>query len=324
MAPHDSLPDDQRAILQLLLKQGKTYDELATLLKRDPATLRRLAHDAVDALGPSDAAVDVGRRHEVADYLLGQQSASQRAATREYLEESSAGRAWARGAAGGLRPLGGTLPDVPAEPAELDEAFDALDRRTERQEEVKRSSQTGGRLIFAGLGLVLAIVLLFVFGAFDGDDKKEADAPTVSTETTEAPVQYEPLQTAIMKASKGSSSKGEAIAVIARKAGTQDLSLALQASKLQESSSQGSAYAVWLYTSPTTAQFISFPTQLVGKEGTLEAAFQLPKDTASYREVLLTRETREKPTKPGTIILRGPLELVPESARQPTQTQPQP
>lgn len=324
MATLQDLNDRQRAILGLLLKQGKSYDEIAALLKADASAVQARAQEAVAALAPGGPDVGADRRSEVADYLLGQQSASQRAATREYLEESSAGRAWARGAAGGLRPLGGTLPDVPAEPAELDEAFDALDRRTERQQEVKRSSQTGGRLIFAGLGLVLAIVLLFVFGAFDGDDKKEADAPTVSTETTEAAVQYEPLQTAIMKASNSSSSKGEAIAVIARKAGTQDLSLALQALKLQESSSQGSAYAVWLYTSPTTAQFIGFPTQLVGKEGTLEAAFQLPKDTASYREVLLTRETREKPTKPGTIILRGPLELVPESARQPTQTQPQP
>lgn len=322
MASHESLADEQRAILQLLFKQGKSYDELAGLLKRDPAELRQLAHDAVNALGPSGAEISVSRRDEIADYLLGQQTASQRAATREYLEGSSSGRAWARAAAGGLRPLGGSLPAWTAPPAETEEAFDALDRRTARQEEVQRSSHIGGRLVFAGLGLVLAIGLLWAFGAFEGTNDA-AKAPTARTATTETPIRYEPLQTAVLTPPKGSTPKAEGVAVIARRGGSQDLSLAIRALKLRASSRQGSAYAIWLYTSPTTAQFIGFPTRLVGNDGALEAAFQLEDDPGAYREVLLTRETREKPTRPGTIILRGPLELVPAEARQQGQTQPQ-
>lgn len=324
MASHESLPDDQRAILQLLLKQGKSYDELAVLLKSDPAGVRRRAHDAVDALGPRATDVGIDRRHEIADYLLGQQRASQRAATREYLEDTSAARAWARAAAGSLRPIGGSLPDVPAEPAETEQAFDALDRRTARRQEVTRGSQTGNRLLFAGLGLILAIGLLWVFGAFDGK-KEVASAPTTSTATTEGPVEYEPLKTAIIKPPKGGAkSKTKGVAVIARQKGTKDLSLAIQALKLPQSPSKGSAYATWLYTSSTTAQFIGF-TPLVRRDGALQAAFQLADDTA-YAEVLLTRETREKPTAPGTIVLRGPLRDVPAGAGQqtqpPTQTQP--
>jgi len=321
MASHESLPADQRAILQLLLKQGKSYDELAGLLKSDPAGVRRRAHEAVETLEPGGADISMQRRHEIADYLLGQQSASQRAATREYLEQSPAGRSWARAAAGGLRPLGGSLPDVPAEPAEVEQAFEALDSRTARQQEVKRSSQTGSRLLFAGLGLVLAIGLLWAFGAFDGAEDT-AQSPTTSTATTEAPLQFEPLQTAVMKPPKGSQSKPEGISVIARRSGTRELSLAVEASKLRASPRQGAAYAVWLYTSSASAQFIGF-TPLVRQDGALQAAFQLDKDTDSFSEVLLTSETREKPTQPGTVLLRGSLQLVPDEARAQTQTQPQ-
>lgn len=319
MASHESLPDGQRAILQLLLKQGKSYDELSGLLKSDPTALRQRAHEAVEAVAPRDADISSERRHEIADYLLGQQSASQRAATREYLEDSAAGRSWADAAASGLRALGGSLPEVPAEPAEVEQAFEALDRRTARQQEIKRSSQAGGRLLFAGLGLVLAIGLLWVFGAFDGGEDS-AQAPTTSTATTEAPLQFDPLQTAVMKSDKNSKAKAEGIAVVARRSGTQELSLAIEARKLPASARQGSAYAVWLYTSPAKTKFTGF-TPLVGKDGALQAAFELARDTPSFSEVLLTRETREKPTAPGRILLRGPLQIVPAEAR--TQTQPQ-
>ena len=50
MASLDSLNDGQRAILQLLLRQGKSYDELAALLKSDLVNVRMRARDAVAAL----------------------------------------------------------------------------------------------------------------------------------------------------------------------------------------------------------------------------------------------------------------------------------
>jgi hypothetical protein len=327
----ETLDDGQRALLQLLLKQGKSYDELAALLKSDPTGVRQRAHDAVEALGPVTAGIGRERRNEVADYLLGQQSASQRAATREFLEGSPGGRTWARATAGALRPIAPTgLPDVPAEPEEIEQAFDALDRRTARQEEVKRSSRAGGMLLFAGLGLVLGIGLLWALGAFDSKNAKSTaststntSTSTVATTATPTPA-FEPLQTAVMKPAKGSTAKTEAVAVIARPVGKNDLSLAIRAVDVPESSKTSWAYGIWLYSSPATQQFIGFP-KLVGKDGLLEAAFQLPKSTINYREVLLTRETQEKPAQPGEIVLRGPLERVPPSARRPgTTTTPAP
>src|SRR5918993_4276209 len=105
MARIDDLPADQRAALQLLLKQGRSYDEIAQLLRIDESSVRERARAALDNLGP-DSVDDLSleEQDQVADYLLGQQSASRRAATREFLESSASGRAWARVVAGGRRP----------------------------------------------------------------------------------------------------------------------------------------------------------------------------------------------------------------------------
>ena len=90
MGSVDSLNAQQRAVLHLLLRQGKSYDEIAGMLHSDATAIRRRAQGAVAAVAPDDADVSADRRAEIADYLLGQQTASQRAATREYLEGSPA------------------------------------------------------------------------------------------------------------------------------------------------------------------------------------------------------------------------------------------
>src|SRR3978361_2286262 len=89
MARFDDLPADQKAVLQLVLRQGRTYEEIAGLLKISPEAVRDRAVTALDALGPADApGLEADRQDDVGDYLLGQQSASARAATREHLAES--------------------------------------------------------------------------------------------------------------------------------------------------------------------------------------------------------------------------------------------
>ena len=97
MSRIDTLPADQGAVLQLLLRQGRPYGELSGLLQLDEAEVRRRAHGALDALGPDEApGLDPARRAEIADYLLGQQDEAHRAATYAFLEGSAGGRAWAR------------------------------------------------------------------------------------------------------------------------------------------------------------------------------------------------------------------------------------
>src|SRR3954468_17665390 len=97
MARLDDLPAAHRAVLQLLLKQGKTYEDLATLLKTGPDAVRARALNALDDLGPTGGtALGDDEQDEISDYLLGQQSASARASTRQMLETNADARAWAR------------------------------------------------------------------------------------------------------------------------------------------------------------------------------------------------------------------------------------
>lgn len=124
MSQLDNLPPDQRAVLSLLLRQGKSYGEVAGKLHIDEAAVRERAHAALAALGPrAISGLTTERREAIGDYLLGQQNGSELDATRRYLEGSAAGRGWARVVSGELRPLatlspgsrGGALPEIPGE-----------------------------------------------------------------------------------------------------------------------------------------------------------------------------------------------------------------
>ena len=93
----------------------------------------------------------------------------------------------------------------------------------------------------------------------------------------------------------------------------------LIAAKDMRPAREGSAYGIWLYSSPSQALFIGFPKATVSDEGTLEVVADLTPQTPSYREVLVTRERVESPIKPGTIVLRGRI-AVPQQAQAPAAT----
>ena len=324
MGSIESLNDGQRAVLQLLLRRGKSYDEIAALLKSDAAAIRTRAHGAVATLGPDGSDVDADRRNEIADYLLGQQTASQRAATREYLEASAPGRSWARAASGALATLAGSeadkLPEVPAEREEVAEAFGALEARAARQEEVARAAKRGGWLLSAGLGLGLAIVIIAIIaiaksGGDDNTGSGSAVATTPATGTSTSPTATAPnpatdpqiLAQGVLRPPDGSGSTASGQVAIVRFPENNRYRLALTAKGIPPSSSSGSAYAVWFYTSPGNALFLGFPDKVVKADGKLDTVADLSPDTPNYKEVLLTSERSNAPTKPGTIVLRARL-----------------
>ena len=115
MSRIEELPAEERAVLQLALRSDRPFQELAGVLELDEAEMRRHAHAALAALGPDDTAgLDPAKRNEIADWLLGQQSADQRAGTERFLAGSAPGRAWARVVADQLRGLGAQrVPDIP-------------------------------------------------------------------------------------------------------------------------------------------------------------------------------------------------------------------
>jgi hypothetical protein len=117
MTSLDTLPADQRAVLQLVLQRGRSYDEIARLLSIDPGAVRERALSAFDALGPQTG-VPAPQRGLIADYLLGQLDPEAAAETRERIAESPSERAWARVVASELAPLAGeALPEIPSTPS---------------------------------------------------------------------------------------------------------------------------------------------------------------------------------------------------------------
>lgn len=115
------------------------------------------------------------------------------------------------------------------------------------------------------------------------------------------------MQQGQLKPPTGSTSKATGDVAIVRFRSSNKFRLAVQAEQLSPSSSQGSAYGVWLYTSTSKKRFLGFPDKLVGKAGTLETVTDLKSSTPTFEELLLTRESSDKPTEPGTIVLRGRL-----------------
>jgi hypothetical protein len=337
MSRLDELPADQKATLQLLLKQGKSYDELAGLLRLEPNAVRERALNALDALGPeTTVGLSPERQDEISDYLLGQQTASERAATRAFLEGSAAGRSWARSVSSELRPLAGeTLPDIPAEAAEMDEAFGALTARAQARDRQEQSSRVGGVLLLLGAAAIVAVLVVLVVSRLGGDNTSTTKAdttPASTTATTAAP--NAGFETQIEM--KSTTSKALAAAFILNQNGKRVLGINGQ--DFPASDPKVFNYAVWLYSSPSKAFRLGFvgggvagtgadkgrlvtgaDPDAIEKLGTTAAEKAANKATAqairdqlkivyTYKEVIITREKAGVDSKtPGPIVVSGPI-----------------
>jgi hypothetical protein len=113
MSPIRALAPDQRAVLELLLRQGRSYPELSELLGIPESAVRTRAHGALAQLAP-DRPAPVGEDGAVADWLLGQQDEDEAAATRAAIARTPAWRAWAEEVAARLADVeGADVPEVP-------------------------------------------------------------------------------------------------------------------------------------------------------------------------------------------------------------------
>src|SRR4051812_22803638 len=115
MTPLARLAPDQRAVLELVIRQGRSYGELSELLGIPEREVRDRAESALRSLAgdPADLSVDAGR---IADWLLGQQTERAAAATAERVAASEPARAWAATVAERLREVGGErVPAVPGD-----------------------------------------------------------------------------------------------------------------------------------------------------------------------------------------------------------------
>jgi hypothetical protein len=318
MSRIESLPADQKAVLQLLLERGSTYAELSQLLRIDEAEVRRRAHGALEALGPGDGPALTGeRRGQIADYLLGQQSGEQRAATHGFLEGSDAGRAWARAVAGELRPLGGErVPDVPddgggEEPADTAPsqqappaaaAAEPAPASSEARPARARASRRRGAIALGGVPLAAAAVVLVL--ALRDSDGGGGATPAATTATTQARQPQVVAQANLVPPRARRGSKALGVVLIQRSGAQQQLVAAVQG--LRKPTSGG--YGIWLYAGPGRQKWLGFFAS-EDDQGRLLARGALEESIADYREILVTREAKGSPATPGTIFLRGPIQV---------------
>jgi hypothetical protein len=279
------------------------------------------------------------RRAAVADYLLGQQPAQDADQTREYLASSASGRAWARVVAGALRPLAnGALPEIPsgataaiadaangsaasaeprlapaatkvavaeaapptappppARPASEATPADAGPPRGPRPP--AGSSKRAGAVL---IGLVAAgLIALVVVLATGGSSKHKAKPSRATTSTTATPQIVGQIN---LTPAPG---HGHAIGIALLVAQGNQLALELQAQSLPPTT-KSFGYGVWLYNSHTSAEAVGSAPP-VGKNGRLSALAALPADTGNFRDLIITRETSSRPTRPGPVVLSGRL-----------------
>jgi len=335
MSRVDDLPAHQKATLQLLLKQGKSYDELGSTLNLAPSAVRERALDALDALGPDTAAgLAPARQDEISDYLLGQQRTAQRAATRTFLEGSEAGRAWARAVADALAPMAGdALPEIPAASAAApsDEPGDALNAEAPDDAHLEPSSRLGGVLLLGGGAVVFVVlVALVVSRLFGGDDAAERTATDRPASTqdgtgTAASTATGPeggVESQIAMTS--TTSKAVAAAFIVQQPTGRQLAINGQDFSPTDKTFN---YAVWLTKPPSTAVRLGYvgggvkgtgadkgrlvtganPDQIEAADPKAAATIRTAlKNFYDYKQIIITREPAgADSTAPGAIVVSG-------------------
>jgi hypothetical protein len=281
MATFDQLSADQRAIVELVLQRGKSYDELADLLGMPEDRVRELAQGALVTLAPITAEqVESDWRSQIADYVLGQQTGPEATATKGHLRRSEAARAWTRSLLDSLETLyENGLPQVPAGERATRERKPRKPEREERptdkparaglssaaQDAVRRR-----RMLAAGgflAALALAAVLVWPIGVLTGDDDGGGGSSSEQSSTNAQ-----------------ESNRTAGIAVVAQR--SKQRQVIVQATL--PPNQQRQAYEVWLYNSPTDAK--SLGAQVTNAQGTYQGAGPLPRDYARYKFIDVSRE----------------------------------
>jgi hypothetical protein len=307
MATFDQLSDEQRAIVELVLQQEKSYDELSDLLGLPERRVRELARDALVDLAPLSArGVEEDWRGQLADYVLGQQAGPEVTATRGHLRRSEAARIWTRSLLDSLEQLyrNGDVPAIP----EGERGRERSRRRPAASEPDRTAGATTAgeaikrRWVMAAGGVIalLAIgILVWPGGVLTGGDDDEGRAAS---------------------GSGGSGAEGASGGDTAIRAQTQGQAIiAEQGGKTQiivtatglEPSTRQTAYQVWLYNSEQDRK--SLGATVTDQQGNLQSGTQLPADYRQYSFIDLTsvsvQGSDQQDLQTGPSVLRGLLEL---------------
>jgi hypothetical protein len=309
MASYDQLSAQQRAIVDLILKRGQSYDQLADTLGMPETRVRELARDALTSLAPVSAAeVDDGWRAQIADYLLGQQAAPEAASTRGHLRRSEAARGWSRSVLDSLEHLypKGELPTIPSgddgpEP-KAKEAKPPRERKpaTPREPLTPEAAAIVRRRRIAGIAAA-AVALLFVLliwpvGLLTGGDGDSADA--VAGPCGEDAKAGSVGQVVLEPVKRAAAAAG--VAQVTNTGGACEVRIVAKLPR----ASKGQAYEVWLYNSADDAR--SLGAQVTDNKGNFAGAAPFPADYKRYQYLEITREKVDRNTaNSGNPIVRA-------------------
>jgi hypothetical protein len=296
MATFDQLSAEQRAIVELVLQQGKSYEELAGMLGMPEPRVRELARDALVELAPVTAdRVEEDWRGQLADYVLGQQAGPEATATKGHLRRSEPARSWTRSLVDSLEQLypNGSMPAIPegergratrraAPPPAQASDGDA------GAAPVKRRRLLAAAGVFAAL--VLAAILVWPVGVLTGGDDGGDESQAAGTSGG---------------AQEGASAQTRGQAIIAQQTGRPQI--IVTATGLPPST-QRSAYQVWLYNSEQDRRSIG--AQVTDAQGNLQAGGPLPTGYQQYRFIDVTEAAvNGNKFRTGRSVLRGALRL---------------
>lgn len=313
MATFDQLSAEQRAIVELVLQQQKSYDDLAGMLGLPEERVRELARGALVDLAPVSArGVEEDWRGQLADYVLGQQSGAEATATKGHLRRSEAARTWTRSLLDSLEQLyvNGSLPAVPeGERGRRGAAAAGPGAASALSREPASAAVKRRRLIAAGAAAVAAlllIVLVWPVGVLTGGD--EDNEPAAAGGNAASSQNEAAGQTA--------GGRPAGIAIVVEQRGKRQL--LVQAANL-DPSQERQAYEVWLYNNQGEAR--SLGGQVTDRQGTYQAVGALPSDFADYRFIDVSLEPLDEDRgHSGRSALRGRVPKLRQAEAQGNQT----
>lgn len=278
MSRLDELPPDLRATLSLLVDRGKSYAQVAELLGIPESVVRDRAHAALDSLAgaPRYAAVSSGAGAAgAADALDGNAHGPLDQAPARDSEPPAAQRSSSRG------------PGLPRTPSALP------------------VSRRGGAALLAAIVAIVVVVVLLIAGTFGSSTSHGGKAASAASGKNASSTSGKAKITKQITLSPPEASS-KAIGIVEVLAESNQHAIFIAAEHLEPS--HGFFYAIWLYNSPSKAEAVSRSPN-VGSNGRLQGGSLLPSNASEFHQVLLTRETSERPVHPGPTVLSGPFSL---------------
>jgi anti-sigma factor RsiW len=260
------LTDDQRAMLQLILERGQSYDDLAGVLGVGVDEVRSRARAALAELGGTDPDAEVG----LTDYLLGQADPIGRADAVRHLQADPESAKLARELVERLREVApeAALPQLP-EPRERRRKparkQPAAVRRVHA--DLSRRQQQVIVALAASAVLVIAAVLA-IAGVFGGSGDSEGETGSTSTVADTTNTGEEVLARIPLRGERGS---GE---VVIGTASADQPFVDLSASGIEASPPQGQGYVLWFLLNSKLGY--PFTVVRVSPNGTVDDRYPIP------------------------------------------------